>query len=604
MTMVTRSEENHGRNCLTDLCTRGFDHSGRCDPSAIAAADERAKGSEERWSEGEAARDGTPLFTVVSSPRPDVKPPVTTYTSDGHGSVCLSEADVRALVADILSHAIGAETPRETVERMGRDLHDTRDDRDEWRKSVAALDTSLRRVTQERDAMRGRITSARELIKDIWPTGDALFSAMLRHRLACIDRDLEPNAWAQSEIDELSKADPTATPPRPMPSEREEGRGGAEPGGTSGEAVRVVSSDAHDAAPSGAASTTTPRAEPGSCEFCSTSSGIVDDYQRAIERLRPGHTPHCNSGFVHGHGECECGTSGDTDALARIAADEYDRVFEAQPVPWRARTEWMRNAWSSIASAVASAVREEMRRDTSMRGPHAIVHKSMLAQLTEARDAWKAKAETWQQEAAKAAIDTLREINAREHAERERDEAVTELRKSDAAFVRVVRALNEADDRTRLAMTEGLAECERLRDEIDAAWRESRAESMRGTWTLATLIRHRSMSVDRYREHAQWALNRVEMRAAEAAAANLALADAAGATPSDLHARIGHQRRELKALNRLLSPEGREQVKRMREALEWIVNAAKVEPGIHPRLVDTARAALTSCADAGKKGAK
>ena len=44
-----------------------------------------------------------------------------------------------------------------------------------------------------------------------------------------------------------------------------------------------------------------------SCEFCSTSSGIVDDYQRAIEQLRPGHTPHCNSRFVHGDGHCECG---------------------------------------------------------------------------------------------------------------------------------------------------------------------------------------------------------------------------------------------------------------------------------------------------------
>jgi hypothetical protein len=43
------------------------------------------------------------------------------------------------------------------------------------------------------------------------------------------------------------------------------------------------------------------------CRFCTTSSGIVDEYRRAIERLRPGHTAHCNSGFVHGHGECECG---------------------------------------------------------------------------------------------------------------------------------------------------------------------------------------------------------------------------------------------------------------------------------------------------------
>jgi hypothetical protein len=63
-------------------------------------------------------------IVVVSSPRPEVEPPVTTFRSE-HGSVCLDEDGVRGLVCDVLGHAMGAEAPRETVARLARE-------RDAW----------------------------------------------------------------------------------------------------------------------------------------------------------------------------------------------------------------------------------------------------------------------------------------------------------------------------------------------------------------------------------------------------------------------------------------------------------------------------------------
>lgn len=73
------------------------------------------------------------------------------------------------------------------------------------------------------------------------------------------------------------------------------------------------------------------------CAFCSTLSGIVEEYRRAIERLRPGHTDHCNSGFVHGHGECECGAANGAsdERIARTIIESEQRVCDA----WKARAE-------------------------------------------------------------------------------------------------------------------------------------------------------------------------------------------------------------------------------------------------------------------------
>lgn len=58
---------------------------------------------------------------VVSSPRPEVEPPVVLFEGPGNTACVMTDAEVRGLVWDVLGHALGAESPRETLARLARD---------------------------------------------------------------------------------------------------------------------------------------------------------------------------------------------------------------------------------------------------------------------------------------------------------------------------------------------------------------------------------------------------------------------------------------------------------------------------------------------------
>jgi hypothetical protein len=57
---------------------------------------------------------------VVPSPRPEVEPPTILFNGPDGFACAMSQADVEGLVWDVLGHALGAESPRETVARLAR----------------------------------------------------------------------------------------------------------------------------------------------------------------------------------------------------------------------------------------------------------------------------------------------------------------------------------------------------------------------------------------------------------------------------------------------------------------------------------------------------